>query len=139
MRRLADRNESWSLIAVSPPAETGSVTGVPEADVRFVSVYGGVPDPALRGPEPGAQVEVTVRFGDDQFTTTVPLDHGATEAVRVAAEQLQDHVIESAWGQPRPPCPGHGHPLSVAVTGETVLWRCPRDANHHSEPIGVAQ
>jgi hypothetical protein len=45
------------------------------------------------------------------------------------AEQLQDGLSEGsgAWAEPRPRCPGHPHPASVAARRGTAWWRCPAD------------
>jgi hypothetical protein len=31
----------------------------------------------------------------------------------------------AAWGQARPPCPGHAHPASAELVGDHAMWICP--------------
>ena len=45
------------------------------------------------------------------------------------AWHLQQYLLletRTAWGEGRPPCPGHQHPASPSTSGE-ALWICPRD------------
>jgi hypothetical protein len=44
------------------------------------------------------------------------------------ADQLQEQVFpesRAAWGQARPPCPGHSHPARAELVGDQALWICP--------------
>jgi hypothetical protein len=45
------------------------------------------------------------------------------------AEGLQEHFSElrEAWGQARPPCPGHMHPLIPIKLDAVAWWACPSD------------
>lgn len=43
---------------------------------------------------------------------------------------LQDQVFpetKGAWGEPRPRCPGHSHPMVPEVRDGEAWWACPRD------------
>jgi hypothetical protein len=56
------------------------------------------------------------------------------DLARVLQEQF---FLETgqAWGQPRPPCPGHPHPADPALHDAQPWWVCPRDG-HPVAPIG---
>ena len=43
------------------------------------------------------------------------------------ADGLQTAFIESAsgWGEPRPPCPGHTHPMTAELVDGEAWWTCP--------------
>jgi len=41
------------------------------------------------------------------------------------ADELQGLVLDDAWGEPRPVCPGHAHPPWVRIQDEAVWWVCP--------------
>jgi hypothetical protein len=46
------------------------------------------------------------------------------------AERLQDQFFletAEAWGQPRPPCPGHGRPVYPRGLEGVPYWLCPAD------------
>lgn len=61
-------------------------------------------------------------------------DHIAA-TLAVAADQLQDHVIDAlnrAW----PPCPLHSHPLEAEYRAGAAIWVCPHSDNEVSR-IGV--
>jgi hypothetical protein len=44
-------------------------------------------------------------------------------------EQLQDYVPDRGvtWGQPRPECPGHPHPMQLLRTEHVLAMACPRE------------
>jgi hypothetical protein len=51
---------------------------------------------------------------------------------------LQEHVFhesQAAWGEPRPLCPRHGHPMAPSEVGGVAWWKCPLD-DHAVVPIG---
>lgn len=60
---------------------------------------------------------------------------GRASATMGMAGDLQIHALDSVWGPPLPPCPGHPHPLEPRVVHDVAVWICPRVAGHHSEPI----
>jgi hypothetical protein len=45
------------------------------------------------------------------------------------ADRLQDHFSETrgAWGEARPACPGHPHPLHAVEVADEAWWTCPLD------------
>jgi hypothetical protein len=45
-------------------------------------------------------------------------------AARLGAE-IQDLVLEENWGEARPTCTGHPHPLSATVMNGVAVWHCP--------------
>jgi hypothetical protein len=48
------------------------------------------------------------------------------------ADELQEQFFpetETAWGEPRPLCPGHTHPAQAALIGHEPWWTCPRDGS----------
>jgi hypothetical protein len=51
----------------------------------------------------------------------------AAEIIYRVFGEMQDYLAESdmAWGQARPPCPGHDHPRSLAREGTGLRWMCP--------------
>ncbi len=52
---------------------------------------------------------------------------GAELAVKIA-DYLQEQVFpesRQAWGEARPPCPGHGHPAAPALVDGEAWWLCP--------------
>jgi hypothetical protein len=55
-------------------------------------------------------------------------ESGARLLVRLAG-QMQDFFHESAgaWGEARPPCPGHSHPARPEVLDGGAWWTCPAD------------
>ena len=56
-------------------------------------------------------------------------ERGAALAVHLAY-QLQDQFFpesEGAWGEARPPCPGHSHPATPELLDGEAWWTCPRD------------
>jgi hypothetical protein len=58
-------------------------------------------------------------------------DRGALLVAHIAAE-LQEQFFpetETAWGEPRPLCPGHTHPTQATLIGREPWWTCPRDGS----------
>jgi hypothetical protein len=54
------------------------------------------------------------------------------------ADALQEQFFletSQAWGEPRPPCPAHPHPLSASTHDGTPYWSCPA-GNRPIAPIG---
>jgi hypothetical protein len=52
----------------------------------------------------------------------------AAEVIVDLADQLQEQFFSetgSAWGEARPPCPGHGHPAEPRVENAVAWWVCP--------------
>lgn len=41
------------------------------------------------------------------------------------ADAFQDEVIELLRGDPRPPCPGHAHPMVPRIADTQAWWECP--------------
>src|ERR1700730_6304221 len=41
--------------------------------------------------------------------------------------EMQDYLADSemAWGEARPPCPGHTHPRNLVRDGTKLRWNCP--------------
>jgi hypothetical protein len=84
------------------------------------------------------RTEVAVALGTGgvrSATAFYPLVVPEAEALAELASQIQDFAVEATWGEPLPPCPGHPHPLSAHVVDGVAVWECPRDADHHREPI----
>jgi hypothetical protein len=50
-----------------------------------------------------------------------------SELLVALAEGMQENFseMEAAWGEARPPCPGHGHPLSPVARDGIAWWDCP--------------
>jgi hypothetical protein len=70
---------------------------------------------------PGAGVGADREWGDD-FTL-------AEMAVSLA-DHLQEQFFPEtggAWGQARPPCPGHAHPALARLIDDEAWWTCPLD------------
>jgi hypothetical protein len=54
------------------------------------------------------------------------------------ADWLQEQFFaetRAAWGQPRPPCPGHSHPAEAALIADEAWWTCPVDQRQIA-PLG---
>jgi hypothetical protein len=56
-------------------------------------------------------------------------ERSSTLVVRIADELQEQFFPESkgAWGEPRPPCPGHEHPATAREHGDEAWWTCPGD------------
>jgi hypothetical protein len=84
-----------------------------------------------------------VREADEVTGLWIPPDAGDEELVASLADQLQEYVFpesHGAWGQARPPCPGHGHPARATMVGDHAMWACPdseqplaRIGHHHRD------
>jgi hypothetical protein len=72
---------------------------------------------------------------DESVGVHVTLDVDPAHAVVAVASQLQDHVIEATQGNPLPRCPHHAHPLTPRVVDGVAMWVCPKDIDHHREPV----
>ncbi|HEX5782167.1 MAG TPA: hypothetical protein VFX80_09600 [Solirubrobacteraceae bacterium] len=73
---------------------------------------------------------LVVREAGEPDTTGlwIPPDAGFEELVVAFADQLQEQVFpesRGAWGQARPPCPGHNHPARAELVGDQAMWVCP--------------
>jgi hypothetical protein len=58
------------------------------------------------------------------------LTNAGQAELRVAlAEGLQENFSElrEAWGQARPECPGHSHPMTPVERDRAAWWACPVD------------
>jgi hypothetical protein len=63
-------------------------------------------------------------FGASDPRTGPP---GAQDLVEVA-DWLQEQFFpetRGAWGEPRPRCPGHAHPMAPAKIDSEAWWACP--------------
>jgi hypothetical protein len=70
--------------------------------------------------EAGSASSVRRRFWRDDGT--------AADLTVGVANWLQEQVFPEsagAWGQPRPPCPGHPHPMRATVLEGAAWWVCP--------------
>jgi hypothetical protein len=87
----------------------------------------------LQGDDP---IDLRVRLKGDrlvvqEFDRTeiwLPDDEDPESLVWRIADQLQEQVFpetRAAWGQARPPCPGHPHPASAELVGGRAMWVCP--------------
>lgn len=87
-------------------------------------------------PTPVVLIEIRIegspasRFGA-HFTIGTPREW----AVTATAGQIQDGALEHTRGDPLPPCPGHVHPLQADVVDGVASWVCPKDRDHHVEPV----
>ncbi len=54
-------------------------------------------------------------------------------AVIMTVDGIQDHAVESSWGEPLPPCPGHVHPLAPRVVEGVPKWVCMNEGASHYE------
>ncbi len=88
--------------------------------------------------------EIPLRFGmaDEGRTLAIGEGHGDEWAafsiehfeagdhfVAFFADYLQDQVLDqstAAWGEARPICPGHPHPLVADVRESQAWWTCPK-------------
>jgi hypothetical protein len=71
----------------------------------------------------------------------IPPDDAPEELVVSLADQLQEQVFpesRGAWGQARPPCPGHAHPARAELVDDVAMWVCP-DTERPLARIGHAQ
>lgn len=114
----------WMESGPAPPEELAGL------DFEVESIYD-LANPSLaRLRETSSSVTLEVSDSSCQATwkVNVPVSELPEVAVVTMAEQMQDHVLESAdsYGMPLPPCPVHGgHPLSPAVAARRAVWRCP--------------
>ena len=97
------------------------------------------PIPVRLGYTPGC---LWIEEVDDAARTgcSIPQDVCQTdeELTVFLADFLQEQFFletACAWGEPRPPCPEHPHPLSAAMVDATPYWICPRDGRLVA-PIG---
>ena len=114
----------WMESSPAPPEEVAGL------DFEVESIYD-LEDPALallRESSSSVTLEVTDPSSGATWKVNVPVSEPPEIAVLTMAEQMQDHVLESAesYGVPLPPCPAHGsHPLSPSVAARRAVWRCP--------------
>jgi hypothetical protein len=61
----------------------------------------------------------------------VPDMRGALLILNLARLLQEQFFLETrqAWGQPRPPCPGHPHPADATLHDAQPWWVCPRDGH----------
>ncbi len=71
------------------------------------------------------------------FNFGVSTEAPTTELLLSLASGLQENFPElsAAWGEARPACPGHGHPMQPREHRGEAWWVCPRD-NRPVAPIG---
>lgn len=62
-----------------------------------------------------------------------PIGESLAWAVVSTVDGIQDHAIETNWGEPLPPCPGHVHPLVPRIVGGVPKWVCLRDGPEYYE------
>jgi hypothetical protein len=72
---------------------------------------------------PGYSIVVTV-FGNE-IALWAPSDMSTVDIAAYVADELQGLVLDDAWGEPRPVCPGHAHPPSAKVDEGAAWWICP--------------
>jgi hypothetical protein len=73
---------------------------------------------------------LTVWFADGTgagFAVTISDDEA--KLIATIADHVQElfHEQHEAWGEPRPPCPGHPHPAAAEARHGTAFWVCPSD------------
>lgn len=126
---LGPETDQWFPVdAAWDPAspDPGALQDLDTAEVTVASVYD-ISPPALW--ETGAVVNVGFwsKATRDRVVVAVPVGFDPAQALTVFADQLQDHVMQSAdlWSLPLPRCPNHpGQPLVAADQGGEVLWVC---------------
>jgi hypothetical protein len=77
-------------------------------------------------------------------TFAVDLDDPTAQVVVEVADRMQElfHEECEAWGQARPPCPGHQHPAKAELVEGAACWVCPNGGRivaqigRTSEPAG---
>jgi hypothetical protein len=71
------------------------------------------------------------------FGFGAPTSGPAAKILVAVAERLQDNFAElrEAWGEARPACPMHTHPLEPIERGCAAWWVCPRSGEPVA-PIG---
>jgi hypothetical protein len=94
---------------------------------------------ALRDLQGADPIELVVEYEDDRPVVReagdgektilwIPPDADLEDLVSSLAFQLQEQVFpetRAAWGQARPPCPGHAHPAIPELVGDDAMWVCP--------------
>ena len=89
----------------------------------------------LVGSSPPVQTPITVEItGGRRAGFAVYAANTNTKIKAFAASGLQDAFVEEFMST-SPLCPGHQHPLNAHVRSNAI-WKCPRDENHFSCPIG---
>jgi len=78
------------------------------------------------------ELALACQFGG--LTFYVDGDQSTSEIAADIASQVQDEVTEEVWAA-WPECPGHQHPMSLAVVAGVAVWRCPVDVDV-TVPIG---
>ena len=63
------------------------------------------------------------------FGFGVVTNGGEAELLVALAEGLQENFSElrEAWGEARPECPGHSHPMAPVERDRAAWWACPAD------------
>jgi hypothetical protein len=87
--------------------------------------------------------ELVIDLGTDQQALACFDDRWEDRRLLAAlADDLQDSLAEFV-SDPVPPCPVHGHPLSVLQDDDGAWWACPSDANlfrcgigHYHDAVG---
>jgi hypothetical protein len=77
----------------------------------------------------GDEIEVLVTWhaGDSFHLSLFRGGWSIAEIIYRLSGEMQDYLADSdmAWGQARPPCPGHNHPRSLVREGSGLRWMCP--------------
>jgi hypothetical protein len=79
----------------------------------------------------GEEIEVSVTWSAGA-AFTLPLSRGSWSAADIIYRlfgEMQDYLADHkvAWGEARPPCPGHSHPRNLVLEGTRLHWNCPTD------------
>lgn len=80
----------------------------------------------------GEEIEVRVEWHAG-VRFSLPLSRGnwsAAEVIYRLFGEMQDYIADSAmaFGEARPPCPGHSHPRNLVLESGAVLrWKCPKE------------
>lgn len=90
---------------------------------------------AQRPPRQPAPRVVIVTIDGTKYGFGVDPESSPTELILSLAEGIQEHLAESsvAWGQARPRCPWHPHPLEPRIVAGRACWVCPRDQTDVAE------
>lgn len=135
---------SFSPGPVQPPPAPQALPAslVPSVEAALQDMQQPNPVPLTVGYRP---LEEPDNFGVVLFTEPdgygfgfgVSSDASTTELLLALADGLQENFPElpAAWGQARPACPGHGHPMQPREHQGEAWWVCPREGRPVA-PIG---
>lgn len=87
------------------------------------------------GDERPTTVLVRIAADADILAAHVVVAIPRERAIAATADGIQDQVLEATHGLAVPPCPGHPHPLQALEIDGVASWVCPKDRDHHREPI----